>query len=69
MKHILWDSLGLEDPARQEFAARCFYVGRGVEEMRYLLSLDTSDPEVKFIYETSDLTGFDPFVDSIVKSS
>lgn len=54
----LWDALGLDDPARHDLASRCFFLGRGVEETRRILSGFDPD-EAGDVLEISTLSGYD----------
>lgn len=67
MKSVLWSALGLDDPAQYHLALSCFYLGKGVEETRDLLSRGVSDPEVLYVLETAAFSGLDTTSDIIEK--
>lgn len=68
MKPHLWDSLGLDEPERYNLALCCFYLGRGVEETRDLLSRGPDDTEVLYVLETAVYSGLDMSTDTITRS-
>lgn len=68
IKGVLWNSLGLVDPTAYHLALSCFYLGKGVEETRDLLSRGSSDPEVLYVMETAAFSGLDPTSDRIEKA-
>lgn len=64
---VLWESLGLDDDRRYWLTMCCFYVGKGVEETRELLSRNPSDPDVLFTEYVATLSGLSRTRDSMKK--
>lgn len=69
MKPVLWNALDLDVERHYDLARCCFYLGRGVEETRYILSLKDDHLEVQFVLSSATLSGYDPDVDVIIKSA
>lgn len=68
MNEVLWRALDLDVPSKYFLALSCFYLGKGVEETRELLSRPHHDPEVAFVLEAAAFSGLDPNVDFIEKT-
>lgn len=68
MKAVLWDALQLDDEHNYRLALCCFYLGRGVEEVRDLISRRKDDPEVKYVLSTAMFAGINFDLDVIRKT-